>query len=83
MAGKLQSTILSSYKFIIMPIEHSESKTQKEENTDSFLKPDPETTHTTDPQEHMEGPISSLMKKTEKSFESEDSAKEGKTRTDD
>lgn len=24
-------------------------------------QPDPETTHTTDPQEHMEGPISSLM----------------------
>lgn len=24
-------------------------------------KPDPETLHTTDPQEHMEGPVSSLM----------------------
>ena len=66
-----------------MPIEHSENKIQKEETQDSFSKPDPETTNTTDPQEHMEGPISSLMKKTEKSFESEDSVKEGNTRTDD
>jgi hypothetical protein len=27
----------------------------------SSLKPDPETLHTTDPQEHMEGPVSSVM----------------------
>ena len=27
-------------------------------------QPDPETLHTTDPQEHMKGPISSLMQKT-------------------
>lgn len=25
------------------------------------LKPDPETLHTTDPQEHMKGPVSSTM----------------------
>ena len=25
------------------------------------LKPDPKTLHTTDPQEHMEGPVSSMM----------------------
>ncbi|HEX7846962.1 MAG TPA: hypothetical protein VF476_14270 [Chitinophagaceae bacterium] len=25
------------------------------------LKPDPETFHTTDPQEHMQGPVSSTM----------------------
>lgn len=66
-----------------MPIEQSENKPQREDDQNSFLKPDPETTHTTDPQEHMEGPISSLMKKTEKSFESEDSGKEANTRTDD
>jgi hypothetical protein len=28
---------------------------------DSPLKPDPETLHTTDPQEEMKGPVSSLM----------------------
>jgi hypothetical protein len=62
-----------------MPIEESKNKTQKVDN-DSLLKPDPETQNTTDPQEHMEGPLSSLRKKTEKSFESEDS---GKTATRD
>jgi hypothetical protein len=29
-------------------------------------KPDPETLHTTDPQEHMEGPVSSLVQDAEK-----------------
>lgn len=66
-----------------MPIEQSENKTQKEDDQNSFLKPDPETKNTTDPQEHMKGPISSLMQKTEESFESEDSTKEVNTRTDD
>ena len=28
-------------------------------------RPDPETLHTTDPQEHMKGPLSSLMHKVE------------------
>lgn len=33
-----------------------------ENNNDQPLsKPDPETTHRTDPQEHMKGPVSSLM----------------------
>ncbi|MEO6916918.1 MAG: hypothetical protein ABI151_15930 [Chitinophagaceae bacterium] len=38
---------------------------KKEENktSDAVNKPDPATEHTTDPQEHMEGPISSLVNK--------------------
>lgn len=39
-------------------------------------KPEPETLHTTDPQEHMEGPISSLMHNTGHSFDSDKSKKE-------
>ena len=34
-------------------------------NEDAMLKPDPETLNTTDPQEHMKGPLSSLMHKVE------------------
>ena len=34
-------------------------------NEDAVLKPDPETLNTTDPQEHMKGPLSSLMHKVE------------------
>ncbi|HVX26851.1 MAG TPA: hypothetical protein VHB70_10945 [Parafilimonas sp.] len=33
----------------------------KKDDDNSALKNDPGTEHTTDPQEHMEGPISSLM----------------------
>ncbi len=33
----------------------------KEENNVPTIKPDPETLHTTDPQEEMEGPVSSVM----------------------
>jgi hypothetical protein len=42
-----------------------ESKEKKKESSDT-LKPDPGTTNTTDPQEHMEGPVSSLVKGAEK-----------------
>ena len=40
------------------------TKNKKEENKDkknTGLGPDPETLHTTDPQEHMKGPVSSSM----------------------
>ena len=37
-------------------------KNSAEDNQqDDLDKPDPETLHTTDPQEHMEGPVSSLV----------------------
>ena len=36
------------------------------------LAPDPETLHTTDPQEHMRGPVSSSVKKVEKEVEKGD-----------
>lgn len=45
-------------------------------NKDASLKPDPETLHKTDPQENMEGPVSSLMHKTGKGFETEETKKE-------
>jgi hypothetical protein len=36
-------------------------KKKEGEDDNSALKPDPETLNTTDPQEHMEGPVSSVM----------------------
>ncbi len=33
----------------------------KEDNKDAGVKADPETLHTTDPQDEMKGPVSSLM----------------------
>ena len=42
--------------------------TDKNKNKDP-LAPDPETLHTTDPQEHMKGPVSSTMNKIEEKAE--------------
>jgi len=46
-----------------------ESESEEEKST---LKPDPETLHTTDPQEHMEGPVSSFIQKIKEAGEAND-----------
>jgi hypothetical protein len=38
-----------------------EKSRKEKENKTGVLQPDPETLHTTDPQEHMTGPFSSIM----------------------
>ena len=43
-----------------MPGKKNKNAKNKEKK-DAPLKPDPETLHTTDPQENMEGPVSSVM----------------------
>lgn len=42
-------------------------------------KPDPETLHTTDPEEHMKGPISSAMQGIRKTAEDNDHPQERRT----
>jgi len=37
------------------------NKKEKKDKSQPISKPDPETLHTTDPQEHMKGPVSSTM----------------------
>ena len=44
-----------------MTTDEKQKHEQLHQNEDAVVKPDPETLHTTDPQEHMEGPISSLV----------------------
>jgi hypothetical protein len=51
-----------------------ENNPSKEDNKEGTLKPDKETLHTTDPQEHMEGPLSSLVKEAGAEFESDENA---------
>ncbi len=58
-----------------MPDKQTGNKIDKD-NKDAAVKPEPETLHTTDPQEKMEGPISSLMHKTGKTFETDETKKE-------
>ena len=36
-------------------------KNEEKDKSQPVSKPDPETLHTTDPQEHMKGPVSSVM----------------------
>ncbi len=52
-----------------MTNEPKKDQKETEDNKDAIVKPDPETLKTTDPQEHMEGPISSLMHKTGHGFD--------------
>jgi len=57
-------------------MSHDQKHKQDKAKSDSPLKPDPETLHTTDPQEHMEGPVSSLMHETGEEFDSDKSKAE-------
>ena len=45
---------------------------KKKDEATKKTKPDPETLHTTDPQENMEGPISSFMQRTKHIAEKND-----------
>ncbi len=55
-----------------------EKDKEKQKNKDAAVKPDSETLNTTDPQEHMKGPLSSLMQNTGNSFEKEETEEEVK-----
>jgi hypothetical protein len=59
-----------------MANEHPDRGNEKKIKDDTSIKPEPETLHKTDPQEHMEGPISSLMHKTGKSLDTNESKEE-------
>ncbi len=48
------------------------SDPKKKHEDGQGLKPDPETLHTTDPQEHMKGPISSAVQGVKKEVEKDD-----------
>ena len=48
------------------------NKSDKKDKNDSVSKPDPETLNTTDPQEEMEGPISSIVQGAKEKVEEND-----------
>jgi len=52
-----------------MADEKKEKVQQDKSNENASIKSDPGTLNTTDPQEHMEGPLSSLMHKVEDKVE--------------
>ncbi|HET6995018.1 MAG TPA: hypothetical protein VFI06_08545 [Chitinophagaceae bacterium] len=55
-----------------MPGKHDKQNGKDKGKSKSISKPDPETLHTTDPEEHMEGPVSSTMQKIKEGAEKND-----------
>jgi hypothetical protein len=57
---------------------HQKNNKENERSKDSILspKPDPETLHTPDPQEKMEGPVSSPMHGIGEAFDTNESQKD-------
>ena len=55
-------------------MNNDRDKNNKSKNDST--QPDPETLHTTDPQEHMEGPVSSSMHRAGKPFDTDESKEE-------
>ena len=49
---------------------------EDQRSNDSMHKPDAGTTHTTDPQENMEGPVSSTIQKTGEAFNTDETQRE-------
>lgn len=62
-----------------MATEKNKNKKGKKENG---LKPDPETLHKTDPQDNMEGPVSSFMQNIKENAEDEISKEEADKKKD-
>jgi hypothetical protein len=50
-----------------------DKKKEEEKKSDSSIKPEPETLHKTDPQDNMEGPVSSMMQGAKKTFDTNQS----------
>ena len=53
-----------------------ENKAAKEQHKDAAVKPEPETLNTPDPQDEMEGPISSLVQGVKEGMEDDETKKE-------
>lgn len=57
-------------------------KQQDQQSKDAAVKPEPETLHTTDPQDNMKGPISSLMQKGKEGMNKDESKEEADEKKD-
>ena len=57
-------------------------KKRDKEKKDASLKPDPETLHTTDPQEEMKGPVSSIVQNIKEGAEGDESKEAADKRKD-
>ena len=55
----------------------TKDKKEKKDKKNTGLAPDPETLHTTDPQEHMKGPVSSTMQNIKEEANKNDKVSQG------
>ena len=55
----------------------SKNKKEEKDKKKHGLEPDPETLHTTDPQEHMKGPVSSVMQNIKEEGKKNDKVSQG------
>lgn len=63
-------------KLFMSETSKKNNNTEDAQNKDAALKPEPETLHTTDPQDEMEGPISSLMQSAKEGLEDDETKEE-------
>jgi hypothetical protein len=64
-------------------MNNDRDKNNGESNSENITpKPDSETLHTTDPQENMKGPISSMMHNTGDSFDTNETKEEADSEKD-
>jgi hypothetical protein len=59
-------------KNLFMSASQSHKTEPKKGKKQPLGQPDPETLHTTDPQEHMKGPVSSVVQKVKEEVEEND-----------
>jgi hypothetical protein len=81
---------MADYLFTYFNINHSDMsdkkdniKSEQENKNKSSVQPEPETLHTTDPQENMKGPLSSLMHETGENFDSKKTPEQAEKEKDD
>lgn len=65
-----------------MEQKHLDKDKNQKGNEDAPIKPDPKTLGKTDPQEDMQGPVSSLMQKGSKVMETKEEKKDATKRHD-
>jgi hypothetical protein len=58
--------------------KNNQKKPTKEKDNENARQPDPETQGTTDPQEHMKGPVSSFMQKVKDGADDNDNTEKEK-----
>ena len=56
--------------------ERNNQETERNDKSSNTSRPDPETLHHTDPQQNMEGPVSSSMRKTGEQFDTNENRSE-------